>query len=76
MAIDVRRTRTEHSEADRSSEDVIRPLLKETVELLSAASGSIYWRQVRRAFGAISRQCPYAYDMLPTVCGIAQLRPS
>ena len=47
VAIAVRRT-TEHSDADRSSSDeVISPLLKETVELLSAASGSMYWRQVR-----------------------------
>ena len=47
VAVAIGLRRTEQSDAgNASSEDNRRPLLKETVELLSAASGSMYWRQV------------------------------
>ena len=46
VAIAVRR-RTENPDYVPSRDEAIRPLVKETVELLSAAAGSMYWRQVR-----------------------------
>ena len=47
MAVAIGLRRTEQSDLGKASSDVDRPLLKETVELLSAASASMYWRQVR-----------------------------
>jgi len=46
VAVAIGLRRTEHSDAGNASSEVDRPLLNETVELLSAASGSMYWRQV------------------------------
>ena len=46
MAVAIGLRRTEQSDAGNASSEDNRPLLKETVELLSAASGSMYWRQV------------------------------
>ena len=48
VAIAVRR-RTENPDYVPSRDEAIRPLVKETVELLSAAAGSMYWRQVRES---------------------------
>ena len=45
VAIAVRR-RTENPDYVPSRDEAIRPLVKETVELLSAAAGSMYWRQI------------------------------
>ena len=46
VAVAIGLRRTEQSDAGNASSEDNRPLLKETVELLSAASGSMYWRQV------------------------------